>query len=57
MATVPRPDRGPRDHRNAAYWARVRRIVDQAPPLTDEQRAQIRVIFHRPRTAPPAEAA
>lgn len=50
MATVPRPDRGPRDHRNAAYWARVRRIVDQAPPLTDEQRAQLRVIFHQPRT-------
>ncbi|MGW7598157.1 hypothetical protein [Streptomyces antimycoticus] len=57
MATVPRPEREQRDHRNAAYWARVRRIVDQAPPLTDEQRAQILVILHEPRPVPPAQAA
>lgn len=57
MATVPRPEREQRDHRNAAYWERVRRIVDQAPPLDDEQRAQILVIFQQPRPAPPAEAA
>ena len=30
----------------AAYWARVRRIVDQAPPLTDEQRVAIRIAIH-----------
>lgn len=35
-------------HRNAAYWARVDRIVDQAPPLTDTQRAVIRAAFHAP---------
>ncbi|MFF8793368.1 hypothetical protein [Streptomyces globisporus] len=29
-------------HGDAAYWARVRRIVDAAPPLSDEQRATIR---------------
>jgi hypothetical protein len=34
--------------RNAAYWARVRRIVDQAPPLADGQRARIRAAFHQP---------
>ncbi|WP_220293234.1 hypothetical protein [Streptomyces sp. MBT84] len=31
---------------NAAYWARVRRIADAAPPLTDTQRAVIRAQFH-----------
>jgi hypothetical protein len=36
--------------RNAAYWARVRRIVDQAPPLADSQRARIRAAFHQPST-------
>lgn len=36
--------------RNAAYWARIRRIVDQAPPLTDDQRARIRAAFHQPET-------
>ncbi|MGM1079668.1 hypothetical protein ACS0VI_26015 [Streptomyces sp. H28] len=36
--------------RNAAYWARIRRIVDQAPPLTDDQRAHIRAAFHQPET-------
>ncbi|MGY4917485.1 hypothetical protein ACWD9K_20075 [Streptomyces sp. 900116325] len=36
------------DHGDAAYWARVRRIVDQAPPLSDLQRARIRAAFHQP---------
>ncbi|MDQ0795606.1 hypothetical protein [Streptomyces sp. B1I3] len=35
-------------HGDAAYWARIRRIVDQAPPLTDHQRAVIRAAFHQP---------
>ncbi|MFE2041644.1 hypothetical protein ACFXAZ_12065 [Streptomyces sp. NPDC059477] len=46
-----RPDRPVRDPdpvRNAAYWARIDRIVDAAPPLTDEQRAVIRTAFHQP---------
>lgn len=30
----------------AAYWARVAAIVDQAPPLTDEQKATIRLAIH-----------
>ncbi|MET9411305.1 hypothetical protein ABZX90_37010 [Streptomyces sp. NPDC002935] len=34
--------------RNAAYWARIDAIVDQAPPLTDYQRAVIRTAFHQP---------
>lgn len=34
--------------RPAGYWERVRRIVDQAPPLTDDQRARIRAAFHQP---------
>lgn len=37
-----RPVRDPDPARNAAYWARIDRIVDQAPPLTDEQKAIIR---------------
>ncbi|MET8401422.1 hypothetical protein [Streptomyces sp900116325] len=36
------------DHGDAAYWARVRRIVDAAPPLSDLQRARIRAAFHQP---------
>lgn len=39
-----------RPARPAGYWERVRRIVDQAPPLTDEQRAVIRAAFTQPRT-------
>lgn len=35
-------------HGDAAYWARIRRIADQAPPLTDQQRARIRAAFHQP---------
>lgn len=34
--------------RNAAYWARIERIVDAAPPLTDEQKAIIRTAFTQP---------
>lgn len=43
-----RPVRDPDPARNAAYWARIDRIVDQAPPLTDTQRAIIRAAFHQP---------
>ncbi|WP_215457985.1 hypothetical protein [Streptomyces sp. ATCC 21386] len=45
-----RPVRDPDPKRNAAYWARIDAIVDQAPPLTDEQRAVIRTAFHQPAT-------
>jgi hypothetical protein len=37
-----------RPARPAGYWERVTRIVDQAPPLTDDQRARIRAAFHQP---------
>jgi hypothetical protein len=37
-----------RPARPAGYWERVDRIVDQAPPLTDDQRARIRAAFHQP---------
>jgi hypothetical protein len=37
-----------RPARPAGYWERVIRIVDQAPPLTDDQRARIRAAFHQP---------
>lgn len=46
-----RPDRPVRfadPARNAAYWARIDRIVDAAPPFSDEQRAIIRAAFHQP---------
>lgn len=43
-----RPVRFEDPERNAAYWARIDRIVDQAPPLTDDQRARIRAAFHAP---------
>lgn len=46
-----RPDRPIRfadPARNAAYWARIDRIVSAAPPLSDEQRAAIRTAFSRP---------
>lgn len=33
---------------NAAYWARIDRIVSEAPPLTTEQKAIIRVALHAP---------
>ncbi|MFD3498813.1 hypothetical protein [Streptomyces sp. NPDC058678] len=43
-----RPVRFDDPARNAAYWARIDRIVDAAPPLSDEQRAIIRTAFHQP---------
>jgi hypothetical protein len=43
-----RPVRFKDPKKNAAYWARIDRIVDQAPPLTDTQRAIIRTAFHAP---------
>ena len=43
-----RPVRFEDPARNAAYWARIDRIVDGAPPLTDTQRAIIRSAFHAP---------
>ncbi|MFJ2708867.1 hypothetical protein ACIO3R_37555 [Streptomyces sp. NPDC087428] len=36
------------DHGDTAYWARVRRIAAQAPPLNDLQRARLRAAFHQP---------
>lgn len=47
-ARADRPRRFDDDARNAAYWARIDRIVDQAPPLEDWQRAAIRAAFHQP---------
>ncbi|MER6112396.1 hypothetical protein [Streptomyces hirsutus] len=32
-------------HEDLAYRVRVSRVVDQAPPLSDQQRARIRVLF------------
>jgi hypothetical protein len=43
---MPRPVRFDDPKRDAAYWARIRRIVDAAPPLDDSQRAAIRAAFH-----------
>lgn len=43
-----RPRRFEDATRNEAYWARIDAIVDQAPPLSDEQRAIIRTAFHQP---------
>ncbi|MFD6474416.1 hypothetical protein ACFWEH_13060 [Streptomyces anulatus] len=37
-------------HGDAAYWARVRRIVATAPPLSDYQRATIRAALSQPAT-------
>jgi hypothetical protein len=42
-----RPVRFSGPEKNRAYWERVARIVDQAPPLDDTQRARLRVIFHQ----------
>ncbi|MBD0838818.1 hypothetical protein [Streptomyces sp. TRM68416] len=47
-ARLDRPRRFDDDAMNDAYWARIDRIVDQAPPLSDEQRAVIRTAFHQP---------
>jgi hypothetical protein len=46
--TSGRPVRFEDPARNAAYWARIDRIVDSAPPLDDRQRAIIRTAFHAP---------
>jgi hypothetical protein len=46
-----RPIRDKDPARNAAYWARIERIVDAAPPLSNEQRATIRAAFHQPAAA------
>lgn len=43
-----RPVRDPDPKRNAAYWARIDAIVDQAPPFSMEQKAIIRAAFHQP---------
>lgn len=48
-ARADRPIRFEDPARNAAYWARIERIVDAAPPLSDEQRAVIRTAFHQPK--------
>lgn len=45
-----RPDRPVRYEdpaRNAAYWERIDRIVDAAPPLQNWQRAAIRAAFRQ----------
>ncbi|MBP2582999.1 hypothetical protein J3A78_003477 [Streptomyces sp. PvR006] len=44
-----------RPPRPAGYWERIDRLVAKAPPLTDAQRARIRVLVHQP--APRDEAA
>jgi hypothetical protein len=44
-ARADRPVRFEDPARNAAYWARIDRIVDEAPPLTIEQKATLRGIF------------
>ncbi|MFF7180167.1 hypothetical protein [Streptomyces sp. NPDC008121] len=36
-----------RPARPAGYWERIDRIVGQAPPLSDAQRAKLRTIFHQ----------
>ncbi|MET9479847.1 hypothetical protein [Streptomyces sp. NPDC006638] len=43
-----RPVRDPDPVRNAAYWARIDRLVAAAPPLSNAQRAAIRTAFHQP---------
>lgn len=43
-----RPRRFDDDARNNAYWARVDAIADAAPPLSTEQKAILRGLFHQP---------
>ncbi|MFJ9027597.1 hypothetical protein ACIRQP_03575 [Streptomyces sp. NPDC102274] len=56
LASAPndRPVRDSDPARNAAYWARIDRLVAAAPPLSDDQRARLRAIFHQ---APNSDAA
>ncbi|GAA2972298.1 hypothetical protein [Streptomyces enissocaesilis] len=37
-----------RPARPAGYWERIDALVATAPPLSDTQRAAIRVAFHQP---------
>lgn len=37
-----------RPARPTGYWERITAVVDQAPKLTDDQRARIRAAFHQP---------
>ncbi|MET8481306.1 hypothetical protein ABZV68_29625 [Streptomyces clavifer] len=46
-ATVPGRPAGV-DYGDAAYWARIRRIVDEAPPFSEHQKAVIRAAFAQP---------
>lgn len=43
-----RPVRFDDPGRNAAYWARIDRIVAAAPALSTEQKAILRGLFHTP---------
>lgn len=52
-----RPVRFEDPARNAAYWARIDRIVDAAPPLSVEQKATLRTIFSSVTTGTAREAA
>ncbi|MFB7354828.1 hypothetical protein [Streptomyces gardneri] len=36
-----------RPPRPAGYWERIDRLISKAPPLTDAQRARIRVLVHQ----------
>lgn len=47
-ALVGTPGRPARPARPPGYWERIDRIVDQAPPLSDDQRARIRAAFYVP---------
>ncbi|MFJ9020769.1 hypothetical protein ACIRPU_12415 [Streptomyces sp. NPDC102259] len=42
---VDTPGPPPRPARPPGYWERIDRIVSQAPPLSDEQKAVIRTAF------------
>jgi hypothetical protein len=43
-------------HGDAAYWARIHRIVATAPPFSEQQKNVIRAAFHVP-TQPKEQAA
>lgn len=51
----PNPAMPSRPARPAGYWERIDRLVAKAPPLTDAQRARIRVAIHQ--AAPRGEGA